>query len=196
MSWRRILHATAMGAAIALASQGALAATFHLFYDSLDDGDIIPGDIIGTGEFSYDGPIIDGSFLLSELTGVSFSAEFDGPGGSTSFVGPPFDPIDHSLIGISVTETEPGSFELVFTGGSAASGGSLDIDDPPITLSHEPATLGGDPFGPLLYFAGDPGTGLDAFGDYIGVSAVPLPPAAILLFSAFGGLLAWRRKRS
>ena len=171
----------------------AQAAKFNLVYDSMDDGVIDPGTIVGTGTFVYDGPIVAGSFLLSELTGVSYSSTFVGNVGLVNYVGPPFDPADLSLIGIEVADTGGGIFQLVFSGESAVTSGSLDILNPSGELSHQPGAIGGGVSGPQLYFAGDT-EGLNTFGDYVGTSAVPLPAAAWLFGSALLGLAGLARR--
>ncbi|NNM00795.1 MAG: hypothetical protein HKO62_08605 [Gammaproteobacteria bacterium] len=171
------------------------AASFNLFYDSFDDFIVNPADIVGLGTFSYDGPIDEGVFLLSDLTGVSYHVEFTGQNGTGVFSGPPFDPADDSLIGISVFEAGPGVFELVFFGESAGTGGSLDIDNGDGLLSHEPVTLLLDAIGPLLYFADDFNADFSYFGDYIGTTAnlIPVPPALYLFGSALAALALRRR---
>jgi hypothetical protein len=162
----------------------AQAAMFNISYDNSLNGD---NSIIGTGTFAYDGPTTAGSFLLSDLSGVSFSAVFNGDIGGVVFDGPPFDPVDTSLIGIEVTGIGGGIFELVFSGDSAGTGGSLDIG----SLSHVPNTIGGGATGPQPYFA--TAAGLDAYGNYVATSVVPLPAAAWLFISAIGGLVAQKR---
>ena len=171
------------------------AATFNLVYDSVDDGVINPADIIGTGTFSYDGPAVAGTFLLSDLTGVSFEATLTGDTGTSIFAGPPFDPADASLIAISVTDVGGGQLQLVFTGESAETGGSLDIrPDASSLITHEPEPLLSASGGPRLYASFHPDAGLNAFGDYVGTSVVPLPPAILFLASAIAALGFTRRK--
>lgn len=164
------------------------AAIFNLYYDDLEDGFLIAGDVVGIGTFSYDGPVAAGSYLLSDLTGVSYESTFTGLTGTTSFTGPPFDPADLSLIAISVTEVGDGEFELLFTGDSAGTGGALDIVD--LTgdsiLSHEPWSLLDDVIGPALYFADDSSVELDAFGDYLGTTAVLIPEPSSFFLTALG----------
>ena len=186
-----------LGAALVLWASSAHAVVFQFVYDSVSDSSIVAADVVGTGTLSYDGPAVAGSFLLSDLTGVSFSATFTGSTGMTTFSGPPFDPADLSLIGISVTDVGGGVFEAVFTGDSASTGGSLDIDDiPDALLTHQPAALLGNVTGPRLYFAGDDATGLDAFGDYLGTTVpVSAPAAILLLLTGFAALGFARRKQ-
>tara|TARA_R110002049_G_scaffold268572_1_gene445049 strand:- start:10709 stop:11335 length:627 start_codon:yes stop_codon:yes gene_type:complete len=171
-------------------------ATVNMFYDDFDDGIVLPSNIIGVGTFSYDGPLVEGTFLLSDLTGVSFDVTFTGATGTVDFTGPPFDPADSSLIGISVTDIGGGDFELVFTGESAMTGGSLDIDNVFSILSHEPDALLAPSVGPKLYFATDLSVGLDSFGDYLGTTAIIVPePSCVYLLSAICGLTTFRRRR-
>ncbi len=194
----RLNGALGAGFAIALSfnTSAAGAATFNLFYDDFDDGVLALGDIIGTGTFSYDGPIQEGDFLLSELTGVSFEAEFQGLTDTAVFSGPPFDPANDALIGISVTEVGAGVFELVFTGEGATTNGSLDIDNGFGLLSHVPSPLLTPAQGPAAYFGDDFQADFSALGDYIGTTAtvIPVPPALYLFGSALAGLMLRRRQ--
>lgn len=172
------------------------AAVFYLTYDGLEDGTINDDSIVGTGIFSYDGPAMAGSFLLSDLTGVSYSATFTGNVGSVDFTGPPFDPADSSLIGIEVMEVGGGIFELIFSGESAGTSGSLDIETGTGLLSHEPSFIGGG-VSPRLFFAEDFSVDLDVFGDYRATTATPIPlPAGVWLFgSALLGLMGAAKRR-
>ena len=187
-------HVLLLGSLLLLVWTGSIqAAVFNLVYDDLDDGIISPADIVGTGIFSYDGPAMAGDFLLSELTGVNYSSTFAGITGTSTFSGPPFDPSDLSLIGISVTDIGGGVFDLIFTGDSAVTSGSMDVENPNGSLSHQPAPLLGGGVGPNLYFAGDPSVGLDAYGDYA-ATTVPLPPAIFFLATGLFGLMFRRRR--
>jgi hypothetical protein len=191
---KSIGHFCASICILALTCTGtAQAVIFDLTYDDTPTG-AIDGNIIGTGTFSYDGPAVAGSFLLSNLTGISFSATFTG---GASFSGPPFDPANLALIGIDVADVGGGVFELIFTGNSAGTTGSLDILTGTGILSHEPGPLLGGGTGPNLYFANDGPTGLDAFADYLARSRsnVPEPSVALMLSLGVAGL-GWMRRRA
>lgn len=188
---KTIRRASALIPVLALACAGAAhAATFQITYDTTPNA-AIDGPIVGTGTFSYDGAAAAGSFLLSDLTGVSFSATFTG---GVTFSGPPFDPADQSLIGIDVTDVGGGVFQLIFTGQSAGTNGSLDIITATGALSHQPSDLLGGNAGMRLYFANDSTTGLSAFGDYLVTSAVP-EPATLALFGMGIAGIGLARKR-
>ncbi|MEM9058510.1 MAG: hypothetical protein AAGD86_13600, partial [Pseudomonadota bacterium] len=156
----------------------AHSAVFNLFYDASGDGQIVPGaaDIVGTGRFSYDGPITEGLFLLSDLSGVSFNVTFVGSAGTAHFGGPPFDPADTGLLGIDVRATGDVEFVLTFVGNSTATQGSLDIVTASGLLTHQPNDIDDPSAGPRLYFAVDTTAGFDAMGDYLATTAaVPVP---------------------
>lgn len=178
----------AAGLLVSLGRGPAQSAVFNLFYDDIDNG-VIDTTLVGTGTFSYDGNPMAGDFLLSDLTNVSYSATF----GSTIFMGPPFDPADLGLIGISVTDVGGDVFELVFTGNSAGTSGSLDIDNVTSVVSHQPADPGVT--GPLLYFAN--ADALDVFGNYIGISSQVVPEPGTLALAGLGlaGMCVVRRRR-
>ncbi len=177
---------------MALTYAGAAhAATFNLTYDDTPTA-AIDGAIVGTGTFSYDGAAVAGSYLLSNLTGVSFSVTFTG---GFNFSGPPFDPADQSLIGIDVMDVGGGMFELIFTGESAGTNGSLDIITGTGELSHQPSQLLGGNAGLNLYFANDYSGGLNAYGDYLATSAVPAPTTLALVGLGMAGI-GLSRKRS
>lgn len=169
------------------ASQAAL---FFLTYDSIDNGVIDVPAIVGTGTFSYDGPISEGAFLLSDLTNVSFSATF----GGVNFTGPAFDPSDMSQIGIDITAFGAGVFEMVFTGGSASTAGSLDIVNNFGILSHQPGSLAGGETPPNLFFMD--ANGLGFFGDYLGVSSTQVPEPSSILLALLGAIgLGFSRRK-
>lgn len=186
----RRLHALISILTLTCAST-AYSAVFDLTYDDTTTG-AMDGTIVGTGTFSYDGPAVAGSFLLSALTGVSFSATFTG---GASFSGPPFDPANLSLIGIDVTDVGGGMFELIFTGGSAGTQGSLDIVTATGLLTHEPSLLLGGNTGPTLYFAED--LNLYGYGDYLAKSQISVPePSVVMMLSLGIAGLGWMRRRT
>ena len=94
----------------ALAAGPAQSVTFQLSYDNSPDSMVDFNNLVGTGTFSYDGAPTAGDFLLSDLTNVSFEASFPGMSGTAMFAGPPFDPMDLSMIGISVFDLGGGDF--------------------------------------------------------------------------------------
>ena len=122
----------------------AQAALFRISYDDTPTSDpIFPNplsDIVGTGLFGYDGAATIGSFVVSELNNVTFSAQF--VGGQSFSTGDITD-----TAGISVFSLEGGSLGLVFTG-SSTFGGSFGLvnafDD---TLGHEPTYAVGERLG-------------------------------------------------
>lgn len=173
----------------------AQAAVFNLVYDSVADGVINPGSIVGTGIFSYNGPATAGSFLLSDLTGVSYISTFNSVAGSAIFAGPLFDPANPSLIGIDVTNTGGGILDLIFTGNSAATNGSLDILTVNGFLTHQPVPIGVDVVGPQRYVVNDRIAGISFNADYIGttVSTVPEPTTIALLGLGLASL-SWSRR--
>lgn len=173
---------------VAVWGEVAPGAVFNLTYDDNADGVIVLADVVGTGIFSYDGPATAGSFLLSDLTGVSYSSTFTG---SIGFSGPPFDPPDLSLIGISVTPDGGDGFELIFTGSSAMTNGSLDIRTETHLLTHVPNGLAG----PNRYAMEELAGGTVVFGDYLGI-VIPEPSAFALCapgLLSLGMIGRWRR---
>jgi hypothetical protein len=72
------IHRRAIFVTLALVASGGLAraATFDLLYE--DPQTVDPNPIVGSGTFSYDGPVTVGSFALASLTGVTFDATIIG----------------------------------------------------------------------------------------------------------------------
>lgn len=136
-----------LAAASALCFGGvAHAVTFNLFYDNYADQVIGTNNIVGTGTFSYSGPLTFGSFALDSLSGVSYSASFDG--GLYTF-GTADIQSDPSVIGIDVFNLGGGTAGMVFTGTEASNPyGSLDLINPAGNiLSHEPTSTISNPVG-------------------------------------------------
>src|SRR5262245_31496166 len=172
----------------------AIAATFSIVYDDTPDQDI--GNIVGTGTFSYDGPAAVGSFALSSLTGVSFTAQFPSVAAAFSTGDLVSNP---SNVGIVVFDAGGGQLGLVFTGVDTF--GSVDAENGDgMQLSHEPTSAIDDPVGCCggdgsinLYLLADPPADLFS-GDYRARTSIAVPAPAGLLLTGLGLVgLAWGR---
>ena len=171
----------------------ASAAMFSILYDDFDDQTIGTNNIVGSGMFSYDGPIVLGAFSLGSLTGIGFSATFDS-GESYGTVD-----IDTDLFasGIFVYDAGAGNFGMVFTGFGGILDGSFDLSNGAGGgLSHEPTD---SIFETIGCCGGDGVTNLYGsevyFGDYQALSAVPIPAAAWLFGSGLLGLIGIARRK-
>jgi len=175
----------------------ASADTFNIVYDDLANRQI--GTVIGTRTFSYDGPITTGSFLLSSLTGLTFTATFPGLGVSFSttdlLTGVPGFPAPGT--GISVFNTADGQFGLVFTGGGFV--GSLNaLNFRGDFLTHEQTSYvsirlgccgGKGTINEYQLFAEGLSVAPHIFGDYRALAAAPEPTSFMLLESGLAMLL-------
>ncbi len=178
-------------------SASAPAATFSIVYD--DTADLAIGNIVGTGAFSYDGPPAIGSFTLSSLTGVSFTAQFPGVPAAFSTT----DVVSNrDNVGIVVFDAGGGQLGLVFTGTDAF--GSVDVVNADLTqLSHEPTSAIDDPVGCCggngsinLYILSNPAPTDFFFGDYRARTAAAIPAPAGLVLVGLGVIaLAYRWRR-
>jgi hypothetical protein len=169
---------------------------FDLTYDDVNDGIIGTDTIVGTGTFSFDGPTSIGTFLLSSLSSIEFSASFDS--------GDMFDTADiladFGITGISIFDAGGGILGLLFTGdGGGTSGGSLDLSNSDSTvLTHEPSAVYTDPVG-CCGGTGEVNRYIMSIydGNYQGLSATAVPePGTLALFGIglLGMGLARRRK--
>ena len=164
---------------------GVQAASFSLVYDNTPTN-AIDGGIVGTGTFSYDGPPVVGTFALSSLTGLSFTANFGG--GFFTFSTSDLD-TDFTASGIAVFDAGGGQFGLVFTGDGGGGSGSLDAANGSAFVSHEPTSAVNDPIGccggngSINFFALGDESGLLVVGDYraLTTAAVPEPASLALL---------------
>ena len=179
--------------AVLLSPMAANAVLIELTYDDLGDQTIGTDNIVGTGTYSFDGPAIVGSYALSSLTNMAFSASFDS--------GETFDTSDIltnlDFTGIFIYAAGGGRFGLLFTGnGGMTSGGSLDLlNGFGQFLTHEPSSAINDPIGCC---GGDGIVNLYStelyFGDYQGLTAVPEPGTLALLGIGLFGMAVRRRK--
>jgi len=168
---------------------------FDIRWDDSDTGVVGDGNILGTGQFGYDGILAPGHFSLDTLTDVSFAAFF------TSGEVYTLADLDTSLdvVGVQVTDMGGGAFSMIFTGNSAPTLGSADFTNSNnFLLSHEPADSGD--VGPALFFETSTITTGNGVGEYIGLarsSAVVPEPTQFAIWSVFGmaGLVGTRRKR-
>ena len=188
----RMLRVFIMSALLLFSISGR-AATLPLFFDGVDNGLLI-GPFVGTGEFSYDGPMLpDGDYFYEDLLSPAFHADFGGDTFDESHI---VTPLDEIIVVITGGGTQV-LFGNIFTSGNTDAGGALDFEnfanDTEFQLSFEPYPGGPGP-NSLLYFTSN------NFGDYGSVEdapPIPIPAALPLFISALAGLgyLGRRRKR-
>ena len=130
--------------------------TFDFEFDNTIDA-TVTAPLVGTGTFTFDGDVSDGTFPLNSLPNYDFDFEFDGARlfGTADIV----TPIGNILVQISTV----GSTRFVTFGGSGGGpfGGSIDFSDASGTLSFQPN------FGSLFFV-----TTLD-FGTFQGTLTPP-----------------------
>ncbi|MFK8028657.1 MAG: hypothetical protein AB8G18_00315 [Gammaproteobacteria bacterium] len=166
-----LLAATLLLLSGALLSQSANALSFNLSFD-----DIALGETVGSGVFSFDEDLSDGSYTLDSLTNVIFDVSF--------INGESFELIDtEDLLNevLAVITTENGIQRLRFGNVNGNSGGNINgsfdfFNGTGSNLSFEPGVDGGDFYGTS-----------DFFGNYSAVT-IPVPPAIFFLMS---GLLTF-----
>ncbi|MBD2566895.1 PEP-CTERM sorting domain-containing protein [Anabaena lutea] len=168
-------------AAIGASPLKSQALTFDFTFDNSPNG-TVTAPIVGSGTFSFDGDLGDGTFALTSLTNYNFSFDF----GVNSFTNANIvTPVANVLVKIATI----GSDRFVNFGGSGGGpfGGSLDFLNPS-PLSFQPN------FGPLYFTAA-------GFGTYQGVAradvtSVPEPGSVLgLLGLSLGALVAKNRKK-
>ena len=192
---------TSVISAIALSSVPfkANALTFDFDLDDTFD-DTLSEPFVGTGTFSFDGDLEDGTYALETLENFDFNFSFTD--GSTFTNADILTPPEEALVIISTTETERRvQFSNVNPFGSTELVGSLDFAnfDNQTFLSFEPPGIGGD----LNLYAAN-----EILGTYNGVAvsdtnngsgATPVPefnsPGALLGIAALGvGFVLFGRK--
>jgi hypothetical protein len=174
-------------AGLAVSAPSAKALSFSFDLDDTFDTTVTP-PFVGTGTFSFDEILGDGTYALSGLTNVDFAFNFVG--------GDVFDEthIDTPLSEILIIISKAGqqvNFSNTSPFGSGFGGGSIDFFNPLNanlqSLSFEPPGFNG---GLNAYFAS--GTTGDTFA---GTYAEPVPTPALLPGLMGMGIAALRRKK-
>ena len=165
----------------------AHALTFDFNLDDTFD-DTVSEPFVGTGTFSFDGELEDGTYALESLDNFDFNFSFTN--GSSFTNADILTPIDEVLVIVSTTETERSvQFSNVNPFGSTELLGSLDFAnfDNQTFLSFEPPAIGGD----LNLYAAN-----EISGTYNGVAVSDVtsePPSAtptpVPEFNSTGSLL-------
>lgn len=169
------------------------ALTFNFEFDNSPDSVIDPNNIVGTGTFSFDGDLGDGTFALADLPNYEFFFDF---GGDTFTNADITTPLDELLAIISTSENDR---FLKFSNTGSVSGpfrGSIDFQNSAnssnTALSFQPPGGNFD-----LYFTSS------NFGTYRGsievdddVQPVPEPASVLglLAFGAVGGSMLKRKQ--
>lgn len=178
---------------LTLAASGltsAVAGVFFIDYDRTGDQEIQEDQLVGSGVFSFDGPITTGTFLLSDFSNLAFSATILDETFSLSDL-----TADLNVVGAEIFSIGSG-FGLVFLGSSGVSGGSFDLLNANQTiLTHEPT------FGSPIGCCGGDGTinlfqSQGIFGDYRARADIPVPAPLALLGLGLIGLGAARRRKA
>lgn len=147
---------------------------------------VVDSSLVGTGTFSYDGHLSDGTYLVDTLPGYTFNFTVGGDTFTNADISTPISAVEVVIYdcGSQLYFDNTGNF-------TGREGGSLDFDRGPLYLSFEPSYIGPPP---LDAFIALNSAGIFYSGTY--GTAVPEPDtrAAVLLSFAAVGLGAFSRK--
>lgn len=184
---RRAFAAMCLGAALLAGGASAQASVhFNVYFDNTFDEVVSADHLIGTGTFSFDNDLLDGSHLYTTLVNPQILF---------TLMGETFTQADMSTSAALevVLYTTPRGRDFYFSapiGSGAYAGGSVDfLNSNGATLSLEPSGFSPVPFNLYFGFGGS----LDSAGNY-GATLVP-EPASLSIYSLLFALVAARYRR-
>jgi hypothetical protein len=172
-------------ATLALSASSANALSFTLNFDDTFNSTLNP-PFVGTGNFSFDENLADGTYVLGDLTNVAFDIDFSGDLFDETHVATPLEEV---LIIISKAGQQV-NFSNLLPFGSGFFSGSIDFFNPAnsdiIALSFEPPAFNGS----LNAYAA-----AGFVNSFSGNYADPIPTPALLPGLLGMGLAALRRQK-